>query len=407
MTLWTDREFVKLWLARVISTAGSAVSGVALPVLMYSLTGSAVYTAALAALTAAPYLAFGLVAGALVDRMHRRTVMVVTDLVSAGLLASVPVAAAAEALTPVHLLVVAGGVASVTVWFDAANFGAVPALVGNDRLVKANSAIWSAGTAVHIAAPSAAGVLIAVIGPAGTMAVDALSFAASALLVRSILRPMNQSREARKSLRADIKEGLVFLWREHTVRLFTALGVGQAVNGGAVTGLLVVYAYRVFAVPEHDARIGVLFSALSVGSLAATLVMPRISDHCSPRLVTVVALSAGAAITAALVAVQQWWLAVIALGLWGLTSTIVIVNGLTVRQLATPDHLQGRVNLVGRMLTFGVGHPIGAMTGGVLADALSVKSALVITSLPLVLAAVLGWSQVHKRPGRELGHGLK
>jgi MFS family permease len=405
--LWTDREFGKLWLARVISTAGSAVSGVALPVLMYSLTGSAAHTGALAALTAAPYLVFGLPAGALVDRMHRRTVMVVTDLVSAALLVSVPVAAAAGALTPVHLLVVAGGVASVTVWFDAANFGAVPALVGNGNLVRANSAIWSASTAVHIAAPSVAGVLIAVVGPAGTMALDALSFAVSAVLVRMILRPLDQRREPRISLRADIREGLEFLWREPTVRLFTALGVGQAVNGGAVSGLLVVYAFRVFDVPENDARIGVLFSALAAGSFAAIVVMPKISDACSPRHVTTIGLSAGVVVTASLVGVQLWALAVISTALWGLTSTIVIVNGITVRQMITPDHLQGRVNLVGRMLTFGVGQPLGAMAGGVIADALSVQTALVITALPLVLAAAIGWSQLKPAPGRELGHGLK
>ncbi|MFI6094480.1 MFS transporter [Lentzea sp. NPDC051213] len=406
-TLWSDREFVKLWLARLISTAGSAVSGVALPVLMYSLTGSALYTGALAALTAAPYLVFGLLAGALVDRMHRRTVMVVTDLASAVLLASVPVAGAFDALTPLHLLVVAGGVASVTVWFDAANFGAVPALVGSGNLVRANSAIWSASTAVYIAAPSAAGVLIAVIGPAGTMSLDAVSFAASAALVRMIQRPLNEAREPRISLKADIREGLEFLWREPTVRLFTALGIGQAIAGGAVSGLLVVYAFRVFAVPQNDARIGVLFSALAVGSFAAAVVMPRISDVCSPRLVTTIGLSAGVGVMGVLIGVHQWWTAVISTALWGLTSTIVIVNGITVRQLVTPDRLQGRVNLVGRMVTFGVGQPIGALAGGVLADELSVRSALVITSSPLVLAAVIGWSQMDKRSSRELGHGLK
>lgn len=407
MTLRTDREFVKLWLARVISTAGSAVSGVALPVLMYSLTGSAVYTGALAALTAAPYLVFGLLAGALVDRMHRRTVMVVTDLISAGLLASVPVAAAWDVLTPVHLLLVAGGVASVAVWFDAANFGAVPALVGSANLVRANSAIWGASTAVHIAAPSAAGVLIAVIGPAGTMALDAVSFAASAVLVRMILRPLNQARQRRISLKADIGEGLGFLWREPTVRLFTALGIGQGIAGGAVSGLVVVYAYRVFDVPEDDARIGALFSALAAGSFAATVLMPRISGVSSPRHVTAVALTAGVGVLALLAVVNLWWLAVAGMALWGLTSTVVIVNGITVRQLVTPDHLQGRVNLVGRMVTFGVGQPVGALAGGVLADALTVQAALVITALPLVFAAAAGWSQVNREPGRELDHGLK
>lgn len=407
MTLWTDREFGKLWLSRVISAAGSAVSGVALPVLMYSLTGSAVHTAALAALTAAPYLVFGLVAGALVDRMHRRTVMVVTDLISAGLLASVSVAAALDTLTPLHLLVVAAGVASVGVWFDAASSGAVPRLVGCRNLVRANSAIWSAATAVHVVAPSTAGLLIAVVGPEGAMAVDAISFAVSAVLLRMILRPLSESRKPRGSLTADIREGLEFLWREPTVRLFTALGIGQAVAGGAVSGLLVVYALRVFAVPEHDARIGVLFSALAAGSFTAIVVLPRISDAGAPRHVTTIGLSAGAGVLALLAGAEQWWLAVAGTALWGLTSTVVIVNGLTVRQLATPDHLQGRVTLAGRMVTFGLGQPTGALAGGVLADALSVQAAFVITALPLVFAAAIGWSAVRTAPGRELGHGLK
>lgn len=383
------------------------MSGVALPVLMYSLTGSAVHTAALAALTAAPYLVFGLVAGALVDRMDRRTVMVVTDLISAGLLASVSVAAALGTLTPPHLLVVAAGVASVGVWFDAACSGAVPALVGCGNLVRANSAIWSAATAVHVVAPSAAGVLIAVVGPAGAMALDAISFVVSALLVRTILRPLSGSGKSRGSLTADIREGLEFLWREPTVRLFTALGIGQAIAGGAVSGLLVVYASRVFDVPEHDPRIGLLFSALAAGSFAAIVVLPRISDACEPRHVTTIGLSAGAGVLALLAGAQLWWLAVAGTALWGLTSTIVVVNGLTARQLATPDHLQGRVTLAGRMVTFGMGQPTGALAGGVLADALSVRATLVITALPLVFAAVAGWSKVRTAPGRELGHGLK
>ncbi|SEQ25385.1 MFS transporter [Lentzea albida] len=407
MTLWQDREFRRFWLARAISNAGSALSGVALPVLMYSLTGSAAHTAALAALTAAPYLVFGLVAGALADRVHRRAVMVVTDLVSAGLLASVPVASAFGALTPVHLMLVAGGVASVGVWFDAAAFGALPALVGSENLVRANSAVWSTATAVHIAAPSVAGVLFAIHGPAGTMALDAVSFAVSAALVRTILRPMTTSRPPRTVLGADIREGLEFLWRESTVRLFLGLGLGQAVAGGAVSGLLVVYAFRGFDVPQDDPRVGVLFSALAAGSFAATALMPAISDACEPRRVTATGLTAGVGVLGLLVGAQAWWLAVLGVALWGLTSTVVVVNGITVRQLITPDHLQGRVGLVGRMMTFGVGQPAGALAGGVLADALSVRSALVTAALPLAVAAVIGWSQVGSESGGELGHGLK
>ncbi|MDT7790518.1 MAG: hypothetical protein QOF58_8937 [Pseudonocardiales bacterium] len=85
----------------------------------------------------------------------------------------------------------------------------------------------------------------------------------------------------------------------------------------------------------------------------------------------------------------------------------MIVNGLTARRLVTPDRLQGRVNLVGRVVTFGIGQPTGAPAGGVLADALPVRAALVITALPLVFAAGIEWSRPRPGPGGEFGHGLK
>ena len=162
-----------------------------------------------------------------------------------------------------------------------------------------------------------------------------------------------------------------------------------------------------FGVPQNDARIGVLFSALAAGSFAATVLMPAISGTCEPRRTTAAGLTAGVGVLGLLVWAQQWWPAVLGIALWGLTSTIVIVNGITVRQLIIPDRLQGRVNLVGRMVTFGLGQRAGALAGGVLADALPVRSALVTAALPLAVAAVVGWSRRGVERGGELGHGLK
>lgn len=142
--VWRDGAFRLFWLARTTSVAGTAVTLVALPLLVLELTGSAVATSAVAAVEVLPYFIFGLVAGAVADRGNRKRIMVGCDLAAAAALASLPLAAAVDMLTVAHVFVSAAAVATAFVWFDGAAFGALPALVGRDRVVEANSAIWSA-----------------------------------------------------------------------------------------------------------------------------------------------------------------------------------------------------------------------------------------------------------------------
>jgi predicted MFS family arabinose efflux permease len=136
--------------------------------------------------------------------------------------------------------------------------------------------------------------------------------------------------------------------------------------------------------------------------LLATLLLPRLSRRVQPRTLTLLALSAGVVVLGLLVVASSWWIALAGAGLWGVTSMCAIVNGITVRQLVTPEHLQGRVSMVGRMLTFGLGQPVGALAGGVLADLTTVRTELFVTAVPLAIAAVLGWLGASRiRPGAE------
>src|SRR6266498_1588148 len=134
LPLRRDTAFRRYWLARVISLLGSAVTYVALPVLVYQVTGSSLWTALVTVAEGAPYLCVGLLAGAVADRGDRRRLMVATDLASAAVLASIPVAYTAGALTAPHVLAAAFAAQTLFVFFDAANFGALPVLVGRDRI---------------------------------------------------------------------------------------------------------------------------------------------------------------------------------------------------------------------------------------------------------------------------------
>ncbi|MEU8081670.1 MFS transporter [Catellatospora citrea] len=394
VSLWRDGDFVRLWAARVVSVAGSAVTAVALPALVYARTQSPVLTSLLAAASAAPYLVFGLLAGAMADRTDRRRLMVWTDLARGALLATVPLVALVAEPAWWHLLAVAWLVASVGVWFDAASFGALPTLVRADQLVEANSRVWSASTAAQIAMPALAGLMIASIGAGASIAVDAVSFAVAAALVYAIGRPLNLPRDAaersRRSLLSDVREGLRFLFTEPTIRLFTALGVSSAFSGGALIGLLVVYADRRFGVGQSDSRLGLMFAAGGVGALLATLLLPRLSRRFAPQPLTLVGMAAGAVVLVGLAFAPSWPAGVALLAAWGVASMFVIVNGISVRQALTPEHLQGRVNVVGRMLTFGVGQPLGAVAAGLLAERLSVTATLLLCTIPLFVALAPG-----------------
>ena len=248
-----DADFRRYWLARLVSVTGTVITSVAMPVLVYRLTGSPGLTALTTTLEALPYVLVGLVAGAIADRFDRRRLMVVADLVNVVAVGSVPVAWWLGHLTVPHVLVAAFVVQAVFTFFDGANFGALPVLVGRDRVGEANAAIWSVGGVVDLVGPAAAGALLAVIHPADLLAIDALSYVASALLVRGIRRAMSTARERVGPLRAadlgrDVTEGLGYLVRHAEVRTLTIMGTLQSAAGAGFMALFVPWADRVLGI---------------------------------------------------------------------------------------------------------------------------------------------------------------
>lgn len=155
--LYANPAFVVFWSARTVSCAGTGITMVVLPVLVYKATGSATAVGALAVLQSCPYVVFGLIAGALADRVNRKKMMVAWNGVAALLLASIPGAAALHLLTMPQVFVVSFGIGTAYVWFDAANFGSVPALVDRDQLPAAMSVIASSGTLAVLIGPAASG----------------------------------------------------------------------------------------------------------------------------------------------------------------------------------------------------------------------------------------------------------
>jgi hypothetical protein len=283
------------------------------------------------------------------------------------------------------------------VFFDAADFGAVPTLVGKARIASANSVIWSSGTIIETSVPLLAGAMFAVVEPASLIALDALSFVASALLIRIIVRPLSDparrptERLTRRALVADVGEGLHFLWGHATVRGMTVVGAAQSIAGGAFVGQMVVWADKALDVRAGDWRLGVVFSGWGVGVLVTSLLLPRAVRRVGAARVTLLALPASAALCVATALSTNWVVGSLVLVAWGTAYMAVVINSITYRQQVTPEPLMSRVNTTGRMLSFGLGWPIGALLGGVVAEASGPRAGMLAGAVVLVVAAVAGW----------------
>lgn len=388
-------NFRNLWLSRVLSVFGSSVTLVALPVLVYQETRSPFLVSLVAAGETLPYVFFGLLAGAVADRVHRRRLMVAADLLNCVCLGSVPLAAALGVLTIGHTLAAAFLSSTLYIFFDAAGYGLIPAAVGRDRLSEANSALWGGETAVRIAGTALAGALIAVTSASGALALDALSFLASALLIRAIVyTPARRGDGAgeRPGLVASIGEGLRFLWGHRVLRTMTFAGSLQSFAGGAFLGQLVVFADRALGIGASDARIGLLFTSWSAGGILGSLLLPRLRRRTSALRIMLVALPASTLLGLSAVLATDWRVALVAIAAWGSTYLMVIVNTMTYAQEVTPEELQGRVNTTRRMLSSGLGVPLGAMVASAVTVAFDVRAGMLLAVAAIALAAVLVWA---------------
>ncbi|NED98322.1 MFS transporter [Phytoactinopolyspora alkaliphila] len=387
-----DPDLRRYVAARLVSLAGSAITYVVMPVLVYSLTQSATWTAMVAVVEGIPYLVTGLWAGLLADRFERRRVMIGADIAAALVLFSIPLAAWAGQLTAVHVLLAAFAAQTVFVFFDAANLGALPSLVPRRRLPSANSVIAGGGTVVEATVPALAGLLLVVMTPSSLIVIDAVTFVASALLVRGIIRPLSHARTQRPQTgRAAIAEGLRFILDHPVLRHMTVIGSLVAFSGGSLVGILVVWADRSLGVRDGDWRLGFVFAAWGAGAIVGSMVMPRLVYRLGGVRAALVCLPLSGLGGVSTALATSWLSGVLAIAAWGAAYMVVAATSVTLRQQVTPEPLMSRVMTIGRMTSFGAGFPAGALTVGMLADRLDVASALLVCQLSIALATLIGW----------------
>jgi MFS family permease len=385
-----DGDFVRLWAGQTVSELGSQVTIVALPLAaILVLHASAFEVAVLSSFEFVPFLLFGLVAGAWVDRRDQRRVLIGADLGRAVVLGSVPLAYAFDALTLPHLYAAGFLAGTLTVLFSLAYQAYLPALLEREQLVEANGKLESTRSVAQTAGPAAGGGLVSLFSAPVALLADASSFVLSAALLVSMRRSPGPAAPAeRTTLGAQVREGLTFVWREPILRA-NLYSSGLANFGfGIVWAVLFVFAVRELELSAG--AIGVILGLGQAGGIAGATLAARIARRLGVGRVLVgavalvgpsMALVALASPGTALVLVTAGW------ALLSFSSRTTAVVGVSVRQALVPQRLQGRVVGATRSIILGV-IPLGSLAGGALAAAAGTRTAIAVGALSATIAFV-------------------
>jgi MFS family permease len=393
-TLWRQGDFLRFWFGEAVSLAGTQVTQLALPLTAIALFGvGAEELGLLRMLQLIPFLLLSLPFGMLVDRHRRRPVMIWANVVRAIAIGLIPLLAALHQLHMSVVYVIAFAVGVVTVLFDVCFMSYVPALVKDKSLlVEANSKIGTTIATAEMVGPGAAGVLIQLVTGPIALVVDAVSYAVSVVMLRSIRTVEDAPKvpTGKRHLGAELFEGLRLVLGNPYLRTVTFVGAASNFVLTFVEAVFLVYAVNELRLGAG--LIGVILSVGAVGAVLGTALAPQLIRrfhfgrlYAAAEIFSVagfffIPAAAGPRFAIVAVLMAGLFLTYVAGGV-----SIVIV--ISLRQVLTPHHVMARMTAASRMLLYGAA-AFGGPVGGLLAGWLGLRGTLWLAAL-LAAASVL------------------
>lgn len=385
------RDFWLYFCGQAVSQLGSSFTTFALPLLVFKLTHSATNLALTTAAEFVPYLLFGLLLGAIVDRLDRKRLMLAADVAQAAVIAVLPTLALLGSLHIAEVYAVAFVQSTLSIVFNCGEFAAIPALVGDRELVTANARIMATNNAGQILGPALAGALIVFLPIANLLFVDAGSYLVSAFCLAAIQRSFNADAPVTeriggvvRSLLADVHEGLAYVWSHPVLR---SVSIMMALINFVVTtsiSQLVLFAHR--TLHAANSEVGFLYAAGAAGIVIVSLLAGRIRRHLSFAVTALGALTVSGLSTAGM---ALWGSYVPALILWAAAcgfGLLLNINTAALRQAIVPPRLYGRVNSVAAVMAWSA-IPLGSLAGAAAIN-LTGSVAGVYATIGLLTAAI-------------------
>jgi MFS family permease len=396
-SIWRNPAFVRVFGAATVSIFGSLVTRTALPfAAILALGAGPLEVSAIRACEILGGLVVGLVAGAWVDRLPRRPVMIAADLGQAICLGSIPLAAIGGWLTLPQLVVVALLASALATFHNIADNAYLPTVVEPDELVAANSAISASASVAEVSAFSLGGILVQVLTAPIAIAVDAVSFVVSAVVLGTIRRPEPARPPAadRASILTEIRAGLAPIARSPVLRAIVVASSGAHILWGAFGAVYLVFAADELGLPP--AMIGLIAAVGGISSFGGAILAGRVSRRIGVGpaiLVGLAGFTAGntllplapaalPAVAVALLVAQQ----LIADG----AATIDEITELSLVQATVPNELLGRVNGTYDFVTH-LALLAGTVGAGLIGEWVGLRQALVFGLLGGAIGVVFVW----------------
>ncbi len=381
------RAFHALWASMAVSSVGDGALTAAMPLLAAYLTRDPIGVAVVSVGASLPWFVVGVFAGAWVDRLPRRSVMIVSDAARAVALAVLVALILAGSASIPLLAVVAFLLTSGQVFFDAAAQAALPQVLGRDTAVlgKANGRLFATQTVgATLAGPPIGGAVFGV-APWAPFALDAASFVASAGFVLGVPRVDGPDAGSRLSIRASVREGFAHLFASRTLVTLACALTAYNVCFNLASATLVLYAQEQLGVT--GGMFGLLLASMSSGAIAISLICGRILARIGTGGAVVSSLAVQCMGWAGLALASSVWVAGLCLGGVGAASTLVTVAVVSERQAMVPDALLGRVTSAFRLIGNGIA-PLGAVAGGLLAAGAGLGAPLIAAPALLAICVV-------------------
>jgi MFS family permease len=386
--LWRHADFRRLWVGETVSQFGSTISQLALPLVAILVLHASIWqVGVLGACETAAFVVVGLPAGAWVERMRFRSVLIVNDLVRAAALAWVPVARLLGVLSIGQLYGVALVTGVSTVFFGVAYQSYLPQLIDRDLLVEGNAKLQASESVSQIAGPGLGGALVQVFTAPYAVLVDAVSFLWSAAwLARIEVRPPRPERGPDPNLLREIRDGLRFVLGDRMLRSI-ALCVGMAnLFASATFAVFSVLLARGLRLPPGV--IGLLSSTAAVGGLIGALAAGRFAARVGrgPAIWIACAVAGPCALVSPFVR-RDWTVGLLAVAQIVMWMAVVVFNitQVSFRQALCPPGLLGRMNATMRFVGLGT-MPLGALLGGLSGSTIGVRGTLLAGAVGQSLA---------------------
>lgn len=397
-SLWQNPDFLHLWTAETISQFGSQISIVAIPLLaVFMLHATPFEMGLLATAGSLPFLLIGLVAGAWVDRLPKRPLMIATDLGRSFCLMLIPVSAALDLLSFWLLLAISFSVDVLSVFFNAAYAALLPRIVHRDQLTAANGRLLGSASIAQVVGPALGGVFVAVVSAPVTMLLNAATFLGSGWFIGKIrfdeTTTTAAAHPAGRHLGREIREGLHALVASPVLRSITASTAMNNLAGYIFLSVYVLYMTEDLGLSTEG--VGLVYAAGGVGALiGSVLASPLTTRFGAGRTIvwSSVAFGAGGVTVPLAILAPNHALPLVVFAEFAQWLALLVfnTNRIALRQALTPDRLQGRVSASSQVLTGGM-QPIGSFLGGVIGSVWSVQAALLVGVFGMFLAFLFVW----------------